>query len=136
MIPPFDADGNLPPGIHWVDWPEIFTRFGTTAHRLRLLAGLKSALDALRQAGCAAVYVDGSFVTTKVNPADYDACWDPRGVSPYLIDPVFLTFDAGRAMRDEACFRRADEPSRSRRHVRRRSLDVRLCFAPLGVSRA
>lgn len=41
MIPPFDpAGGNLPPGVHPATWDEIVARYGSTPHRLRLLAGL------------------------------------------------------------------------------------------------
>ena len=42
--------------------------------------------------------VDGSFVTAKLLPNDYDACWDTQGVDPLLLDPILLKFDpAGRA---------------------------------------
>ena len=30
-------------------------------------------------------------------PNDYDACWEEAGVEPAVLDPVLLTFDAGRA---------------------------------------
>lgn len=43
------------------------------------------------------MYVDGSFVTAKEDPGDYDACWEVAGVDPYLLDPVFFTFENGRA---------------------------------------
>jgi hypothetical protein len=97
MLPPFEPSGTLPPGIHWTDWREFSTRFGTKAHRQRLLAGLKAALDALRRAGCRTVYIDGSFVTAKDVPGDFDACWDMAGVDPRLLDPILLTFDHSRA---------------------------------------
>lgn len=61
------------------------------------MAGLRAALENLKGAGCRTVYLDGSFVTIKVTPNDYDACWDEDGVDPYLLDPVLLTFEAGRA---------------------------------------
>jgi hypothetical protein len=41
--------------------------------------------------------VDGSFVTEKMFPGDFDACWDPHGVDVTLLDPVFLDFSNGRA---------------------------------------
>ena len=93
MIPFFDAVGNLPPGIHWATWQELVDRYGKTPHRRTLLAGLKSALDALRVAGCQIVYIDGSFVTAKHVPNDFDACWDIDGVDPTLLDPILLIFD-------------------------------------------
>lgn len=97
MIPAFKPDGTLPPGLFWADWTEIRSRFGWNPHRRRLLAGLREALEALAQAGCGAVYIDGSFVTSKDAPADFDACWDARGADPGLLDPVFLDFTSGRA---------------------------------------
>lgn len=98
MIPKFDAQtGDLPPGIHSAEWDEFERRFGGTPHRRRLLAGLGQALEALRQAGCTTVYVDGSFVTNKAAPNDFDACRDPLGVNIAQLDPVLRTFDLGRA---------------------------------------
>lgn len=54
-------------------------------------------MQSLRVAGCKTVYIDGSFVTIKRNPGDFDGCWNIEGVEPELLDPVLLTFDAGRA---------------------------------------
>ncbi len=62
-----------------------------------LLSGLEAALDALRLAGCRRVYLDGSFVSNKPDPNDYDACWEQAGVDWSKLDPVLLTFDRGRA---------------------------------------
>jgi hypothetical protein len=97
MIPPFDDQGRLPPGVHWADWSEFSQRYGMTAHRQVLLAGLKRAMDALRLASCTTVWVDGSFVTSKTVPGDFDACWSTVGVDPCLLDPVLLDFSNGRA---------------------------------------
>ena len=96
MVPEFETEGNLPPGIHWTTWKEFVERFGTTQHRLRLIAGLKVAVDSLHAAGCQAAYIDGSFVTAKEVPNDFDACWDIEGVNPDLLDPILLKFDDGR----------------------------------------
>ncbi len=97
MIPGFHAGGTLPPGIHRASWKAVASRFGTNPHRRKLLGGLRRALRALRTAGCRIVYLDGSFVTAKEWPADYDACWDVKGVNPARLDPVFLDFSRGRA---------------------------------------
>jgi hypothetical protein len=98
MIPPFDAStGNLPPGEHAATWKEFVERFGSNEWRSRLLEGLEAALRSLRSAGCKRVYVDGSFVTAKERPADFDACWDTEGVDFERVDEVLLTFDRGRA---------------------------------------
>ena len=97
MIPEFDGGGLLPPGIHKVSWSEIVERFGGTGWRRRLLTGLRTAVDSLKHAGCETIYVDGSFVTRKEIPGDFDACWEVGGVDPTILDPVLLTFDPGRA---------------------------------------
>src|SRR5262249_36645953 len=97
MVPDFGGEGTLPPGIHWAQWSELVARFGTNTHRRQLLAGLKEALLMLAAAGCKAVFLNGSFVTIKEFPEDFDACWDIRGVDPAALDPVFLDFDNGRA---------------------------------------
>ena len=98
MIPAFDpATGLLPPGVHEATWEEIVARFGRTPHRLALLAGLKAALDALRAAGCQRAYVNGSFVTAKEVPGDFDGCWEVEGVDLTRLDPVLMTFANLRA---------------------------------------
>ena len=97
VIPEFEADGNLPPGVHWATWEEFCDRFGTTPWRLKLLAGLRAALENLRSAGCQTAYVDGSFVSSKTVPGDFDACWELTGVDPNKLDSVLQTFAGGRA---------------------------------------
>ena len=97
MIPDFKPDGNLPPGVHWATWAEIFDRFGATQWRRDLLRGLRAALEALRITGCQTVYLDGSFVSSKLVPGDFDACWEEAGMDFDMLDPVLLTFDADRA---------------------------------------
>jgi len=96
VIPDFESDGLLPPGIHWATWQEISDRFGTNGQRKILLAGLKKALNSLKKAGCLTVYIDGSFVTNKEIPVDFDGCWDPSNVDPYQLDPMLLRFETGR----------------------------------------
>ncbi len=53
-------------------------------------------MENLESAGCRTVYLNGSFVTRKAMPNDYDACWEETGVDPTALDPVLLTFDPGR----------------------------------------
>lgn len=97
VIPAFNRAGNLPRGVHAADWTEVVDRFGGTPQRRALLGGLKKALDALKKAGCPRAYIDGSFVTAKLVPGDFDGCWDVTGVNPKLLDPVFLDFSNERA---------------------------------------
>ena len=91
------ASGNLLPGIHEAAWDELVTRYGSTPHRLSLLAGLRQALDALQTAGCRRAYINGSFVTVQEDPADFDGCWEVVGVNADLLDPVLLDFRHHRA---------------------------------------
>lgn len=76
-------------------------RFGTTPRRLKLIEGLRKALQSLLGAGCRTAYIDGSFVTAKEVPGDFDACWDPLGVDGNQLDPVLLDFSNRRAVQKE-----------------------------------
>jgi hypothetical protein len=89
--------GLLPPGIHAGDWKEVEAMFGITPWRLWLLQGLRAALAELARVGCTLAYLDGSFVTDKAVPADYDLCWEMSGVDLAAIDPVFLDLAPPRA---------------------------------------
>lgn len=92
------ANVNLPPGVHWLRWSDFCLRFGWNSHRQRLLAGLKTALEALRAAGCLTVYVNGSFITDKDVPGDFDACWEMSGVDLTALQGTpLLNFSNGRA---------------------------------------
>ena len=75
----------------------MIERFDNNPWRQRITTGLRAALDSLKGAGCRTVYLNGSFVTSKELPNDYDGCWEEDGVNPTLLDPVLLTFDSGRA---------------------------------------
>ena len=68
-----------------------------TPRRQELLSGLRTALEHLKVAGCRTVYLNGSFVTGKRIPGDFDACWKEEGVNPDLLDPVLLIFDDSRS---------------------------------------
>jgi hypothetical protein len=89
--------GYLPPGVHLAGWPDIAACFGVNSHRKRLLVGLEQALRNFVGAGCRSVLLDGSFVSVKTLPQDYDAAWEPLGVDPGLLDPVLLGFTRKRA---------------------------------------
>ena len=60
------------------------------------MTGLSAAVENLKSAGCQFVYVNGSLVTNKAVPNDFDVCWEEAGVDPTILDPVLLTFDPGR----------------------------------------
>ena len=92
MIPDFDSTGNLPVGIHRATWGEFCKRFGRSENRKQLIMGLAAALKVLAAAGCRTVYLNGSFVTRKLEPNDYDHCWSIEGVAAERLDPVLLDF--------------------------------------------
>lgn len=78
-------------------WDEVVERFGWTSRRRQLLDGLAEAIDLLSAAGCRRLWLNGSFVTAKDEPADFDACWQTDGVDLDLLDPVLLDLSSGRA---------------------------------------
>ena len=86
----------LPPGVHPATLPEVAIAFATNTKRRLLYEGLLLAASALRVAGCGRLYLDGSYVTAKTVPGDYDACWDPTGMDRAKLDPVFLNFSNKR----------------------------------------
>ncbi len=87
----------LPAGIHLATLAEVEIRFAFNPKRRAQFQGLVAALTNLRGAGCQRAFLDGSFVTAKPFPGDFDACWDPTGVNPAFLDPVLLTFADSRA---------------------------------------
>lgn len=87
----------LPPGVHSASLDEVEQSFATNAWRRRLFRGLIDAAVLLRTAGCPYIFLDGSYITGKPRPGDFDACWDPTGVIVDRLDKVFLTFADGRA---------------------------------------
>jgi len=98
MIPPFDPDtGRLPEGVHDSSWEEVVQRFGWNPRRRRLLDGLAEASGLLAEVGCKRLWLNGSFVTAKDEPGDFDACWDTDSVDLDAIDPVLLDLSPRRA---------------------------------------
>lgn len=101
MLPPFQPNGSLPPGVHEATWGELTLRFGTSDRRRALLAGLRVALRALARAGCSRFFLDGSFVTSKPEPGDWDGCWDAEGVDGRRLDPLLSGWPEHRAAQKE-----------------------------------
>ena len=98
VIPTPDLDtGYLPPGIYDAVWGDVAGRFAGNSHRARLTNGLLAACRNLAAAGCRRLLLNGSFVSAKALPGDYDAAWETAGVDPNLLDPVLLDFSNRRA---------------------------------------
>jgi hypothetical protein len=100
MIPEFIDNGGpwkvLPLGIHDSSLDEVKKRFAINKKRKLLYCGFSNACKSLKTAGCKVVYLDGSYVTEKINPGDYDVCWDPSQVNINNLDPIFLDFSNNR----------------------------------------
>lgn len=74
MIPELTGRGSLPPGIHGAVVRDVRRRFGSGRRkRVRLMRGLEAVLDLAWRAGARWLYLDGSFVTDKKDPGDWDA---------------------------------------------------------------
>lgn len=100
MIPDFVKINHLwkvlPPGIHSATLKEIEDKYAINKHRQLLFNGFSRGFDVLHNAGCKVIYLDGSFITEKPMPGDFDVCWDPMGVDTKKLDPVLLDFSNKR----------------------------------------
>lgn len=76
MIPDFDDDGLLPPGIHQTDldgFRERFAVFDRSDRRLRIFDQLERLVEAAKSANIVQrIIFGGSFVTSKAEPNDFD----------------------------------------------------------------
>ena len=80
MIPPFEDNGYLPPGIHRATLEEIEARFGTESELRQVqMESLRWLVDLAKHAGVERLVIDGSFVTDIFEPNDVDCV--------LLIDP-------------------------------------------------
>lgn len=73
MIPEFNDDGYLPPGIHRATLEEVANRFGREPElRQAQTESLRWLLDLANRVGVQRFIIDGSFVTDKWEPNDVD----------------------------------------------------------------
>jgi hypothetical protein len=73
MIPPFNDDGYLPPGIHGATLEEVSDRFGQGSELRRIqMESLRWLVDLARRAKVLRIVVNGSFVTDLAEPNDVD----------------------------------------------------------------
>jgi hypothetical protein len=107
VIPSLQPDGNLPPGVHSAEWSEVVARFGINPHRRRLLNGLHRVLVNLAAAGCNTAYLDGSFVSEKPAPSDFDGAWELNNVDLqrlHALEPLLFDFSNQRAAQKRKYF--------------------------------
>lgn len=73
MIPSFDENGNLPPGIHEATFDEVIARFSLPRSRKRTsrTQKLKAFYQFVRPFALQ-IYIDGSYTTNKLSPGDVD----------------------------------------------------------------
>jgi hypothetical protein len=73
MIPEFDEQGYLPPGVHGATLEEVAERFGQESELRRVqMQSLQWLVDLARRAGVRRIIVDGSFVADVYEPNDVD----------------------------------------------------------------
>jgi len=73
MIPPFEDNGHLPPGIHRASLDEIEARFGRESELRRVqMESLRWLADLAKRAGVERLVINGSFVTDMFEPNDVD----------------------------------------------------------------
>jgi hypothetical protein len=82
VIPDFNEQGYLPPGVHGATVEEIAERFGRESELRRVqMESLRWLVDLARRAGVLSLIVDGSFVTEVYESNDVDCV--------LLIDPNY-----------------------------------------------
>jgi len=73
MIPPFNDNGYLPPGIHKASLDEIAERFGWQSEvRRAQMESLRWLMDMVKRLSTRRLVLNGSFVTDEVEPNDVD----------------------------------------------------------------
>lgn len=102
MLPAFDENGLLPKGIHLCKWEEFTLRFGYNYRRKLLISGLNKAVEILKLYGEPLIYIDGSFVTSKEYPGDFDSCWTYKDLRNDILErlvkenPIFIDLEPPR----------------------------------------
>ncbi|MBE8971159.1 hypothetical protein IQ277_34670 [Nostocales cyanobacterium LEGE 12452] len=91
----------LPEGIYDLTINDVSKCFAGNSHRAKLFYGFKIATEHLFQAGCSQVYLDGSFVTSKAFPGDFDALWDTSNVDVKKVHPAFIMVHLGTGLQKQ-----------------------------------
>jgi hypothetical protein len=85
----------LPPGVYDATMEEVYNRYAINERRRELFQGFNEAAENIFGAGSPQIYLDGSYISAKPEPGDYDALWDRRFVDPTLLDPLFIQLTMG-----------------------------------------
>lgn len=86
MIPNLDKEGLLPLGIHNCTLEELEKTFCQNYRRKILYNKLCELIKILKNIGCPAIYIDGSFCTSKLMPGDIDVLWDEGSGTNFLYE--------------------------------------------------
>ncbi len=98
---PYNSFGNLEPGMYNMMWEDFKSVFGSSEYRQNLIRGMEMAVNGLKAVGCKVIYIDGSFITKKIYPRDFDLCWDEDGVNYELSKTTYRgLFDFGFKMQN------------------------------------
>lgn len=120
MIPPFDTDGDLPPGRHTATWREFQARFCVftrSDRRLQLCRSIAQLIDEAQSAHIVErVIFGGSFVSARPEPNDFDGIVVLRAGTQYdTLQPFQRWFadtrEASRRYRGDIFVARADQPT-------------------------
>lgn len=106
MLPNFDVDGFLPPGVHNCTGKEFLARFTGTKRRQDYTKPIMNVLDYAAHHGALAVLIGGSFVTSKPEPRDLDCVilFERQSQIPSRIESLDIegdSFDIFFASRDQ-----------------------------------
>lgn len=89
--------GKLPPGEHPVAWLDLVAAFGQGSVKRKLATeGLRRFALMLHAAGGKWLFVDGSFVTGRERPSDWDGCFLSAGLDWQAVDPRLKDIQSNR----------------------------------------
>src|SRR5215831_18753071 len=101
MMPPFNVQGDLPPGVHQATLVEVGERFGQGApERIRVTERLQQVIALAHGTGkLERVFIWGSYVTDKPDPRDIDLflIMSPDFESNDYTGAMHLVFDSEAA---------------------------------------
>jgi hypothetical protein len=104
MMPPFNVQGDLPPGVHQATLVEVVERFGQgVPERLRATEHLQQVIALAQGTGkLERVFIWGSYVTDKPDPRDIDLflIMSPDFESNDCTDAMHVVFDSEAAERE------------------------------------
>lgn len=75
----FNDNRNLEPSVHYMTLDELTKEFGFSERRKELIHCISEVANILKDVGCSTLYVDGSFASLKLEPNDWDGCYECCG---------------------------------------------------------